>query len=93
MSGSSNDDPESPSDREIRGGRIHPHPCSTYSAHGVQDSPNERENEFVAMVLDSNKGSNRWASTLLETERAGVRNEPHARESTPASTPVIMEMS
>ena len=93
MGGCTKDDPERASDREIPVGRIHPRPGSTDSAHGVQDSPNEKETEVVDMVLDSDGGSNRRASTLLETKRVEDRNETHARKSTPASTPVIMEMS
>ena len=66
---------------------------SSYSARGVQDSPNQKADEFIDMVLDSNRGGVRGASALLGIKGVGDRHEPHTRESTPASSPVIMEMS
>lgn len=41
------------------------------SAHLVQDSPGHDKNGFVAVVLDPNKSSGRWASTLLAVKGNG----------------------
>ena len=40
-------------------------------AHMVQDSPSRDKGGFVAVVLDPNKSSGRWASTLLAVEGDG----------------------
>lgn len=41
------------------------------SAHVGQDSPNKSTDGFVAVILDPNKGSGRWASTLLAVKGDG----------------------
>lgn len=41
------------------------------SAQRVQDSPNQDNGGFVAVVLEPNKGSGRWASTLLAVKGNG----------------------
>ena len=44
---------------------------SSDSAHVVQDSPSLNKDAFVAVVLDPNKSSGRWASTLLAIKGGG----------------------
>ena len=44
---------------------------SSDSAHVVQDSPSLNKDGFVAVVLDPNKSSGRWASTLLAVKGDG----------------------
>ena len=41
------------------------------SAYLVQESPKQDTGQFVAVILDPNKGSGRWASTLLAVRGDG----------------------